>query len=243
MRPSCASDEAAQATVCSCADDSAARNFMVVSCALARLRDGDGPAARHRVRVPRLHVVASLRVLRLRQEHTNTVMFGFLSTGHARPLVLHPAAADRASPLERATRRTWSWCCGPSACSSASSCISMAHTQSREYAEMVWGVDIAILVALVLSLVIVLMTIARRVEPKLYVRLWFIIGTVDVDAAPVLHRQRRVEPADRRAHRHQRRHLQLVLRAQRARAVVHDGHARRLLLPRCPKRCTRRSTA
>jgi cbb3-type cytochrome oxidase subunit 1 len=54
--------------------------------------------------------------------------------------------------------------------------ISTAHTQSREYAEMVWGVKVAILVALAINLVIVFMTIARRVESKLYVTLWFIIG-------------------------------------------------------------------
>ena len=85
---------------------------------------------------------------------------------------------------------------------------------------------------LLLNAVNILMTIGKRVEPKLYVSLWFIIGDGGAVPDPVLHRQRHVDSADRRAHRHQRHDLQLVLRAQRARVVVHDGPARGHLLHR-----------
>ena len=53
-----------------------------------------------------------------------------------------------------------------------------AHTQSREYAELVWGVDVAVMVVLVLNLINLYMTIAHRVEPKMYVSLWYITGTL-----------------------------------------------------------------
>ena len=53
-----------------------------------------------------------------------------------------------------------------------------AHTQSREYAEMVWGVDVAVMVVLLLNAVNLLMTIHHRVERKMYVSLWYITGTV-----------------------------------------------------------------
>jgi cbb3-type cytochrome oxidase subunit 1 len=56
--------------------------------------------------------------------------------------------------------------------------ILTAHTQSREYAEMIWIVDIAVLLVLVLNLANIYMTIHYRVEKKLYVSLWYIIGTV-----------------------------------------------------------------
>jgi cbb3-type cytochrome c oxidase subunit I len=51
-------------------------------------------------------------------------------------------------------------------------------TQSREYAEMVWGVDIAVMVVLITNAFNILMTVYHRVERKLYVSLWFIIATV-----------------------------------------------------------------
>jgi cbb3-type cytochrome c oxidase subunit I len=51
-------------------------------------------------------------------------------------------------------------------------------TQSREYAEMVWGVDVAVMVVLISNMINILMTISKRVEKKLYVSLWYITGTV-----------------------------------------------------------------
>jgi cbb3-type cytochrome c oxidase subunit I len=51
-------------------------------------------------------------------------------------------------------------------------------TQSREYAEMIWVVDIAVMLVLITNAFNILMTIHRRVEPKLYASLWFIIATV-----------------------------------------------------------------
>jgi cbb3-type cytochrome c oxidase subunit I len=53
-----------------------------------------------------------------------------------------------------------------------------AHTQSREYAEMIWIVDVGVMVVLILNLINLYMTIAYRVEPKLYVSLWYISGTL-----------------------------------------------------------------
>jgi cbb3-type cytochrome c oxidase subunit I len=53
-----------------------------------------------------------------------------------------------------------------------------AHTQSREYAEMIWIVDVGVMVVLILNLINLYMTIAHRVEPKLYVSLWYISGTL-----------------------------------------------------------------
>jgi cbb3-type cytochrome c oxidase subunit I len=113
---------------------------------------------------------------RLRQAHTNAVMFGFLSTG---------MIAIWYFLLPRLTgRRIWSeaignlffliWNAGVVA---GVVLIMLAHTQSREYAEMVWAVDVAIMAGFILHALNVFVTIARRVEPKLYVSLWFIIGT------------------------------------------------------------------
>jgi cbb3-type cytochrome c oxidase subunit I len=114
---------------------------------------------------------------RLRQAHTNTVLFAFL-TGGMMGLWLYI--------VPRLTgRRLWSERLG-------NLCVLLwnlalllgivgllnAQTQSREYAEMIWPIDVAVMVVLTLNLINLYMTIARRVEPKLYASLWYIIGTL-----------------------------------------------------------------
>lgn len=114
---------------------------------------------------------------RLRQAHTNAVMFGFLS-GAMMGLWLYI--------VPRLTgRRLWSEKLG-NLCAMLWNlallvgvlAILDAKTQSREYAELIWPVDVAIMVVLVLNLVNLYMTIAHRVETKLYVSLWYISGTL-----------------------------------------------------------------
>ena len=53
-----------------------------------------------------------------------------------------------------------------------------AYTQSREYAEFIWAIDISVMVVLVLNLINLYKTIGHRTEPKLYVSLWYITGTL-----------------------------------------------------------------
>jgi cbb3-type cytochrome c oxidase subunit I len=56
--------------------------------------------------------------------------------------------------------------------------ILSANTQSREYAELIWIVDVAVMIVLILNLINLYMTIAHRVERKLYVSLWYISGSL-----------------------------------------------------------------
>jgi cbb3-type cytochrome c oxidase subunit I len=56
--------------------------------------------------------------------------------------------------------------------------LAMANSQSREYAEMVWIVDVGVILVLLLNMVNLYMTISHRVENKLYVSLWYISGTL-----------------------------------------------------------------
>jgi cbb3-type cytochrome c oxidase subunit I len=114
---------------------------------------------------------------RLRQAHTNTVMFAFLSGGMMGLwLYIVPRLTGR---------RLWSERLG-NVCVilwNAALLVGVlgllnAYTQSREYAELVWGVDAAVMVVLILNMINIYKTIAHRVEPKLYVSLWFIAGTV-----------------------------------------------------------------
>ena len=56
--------------------------------------------------------------------------------------------------------------------------LTLGWTQGREYAELAWPIDIAVMVALLLTAFNLFMTIARREEPALYVSLWYIMGTL-----------------------------------------------------------------
>lgn len=123
------------------------------------------------------HGISWLVFGRLRQAHTNTVMFAFLSGGMMGLwLYVVPWLTGR---------QIWSEALG-------NACVVLwniavlvgvlgivnGYTQSREYAEYIWIVDVAVMVVLILNLINIYMTIAHRVEPKLYVSLWYIIGTV-----------------------------------------------------------------
>jgi cbb3-type cytochrome c oxidase subunit I len=114
---------------------------------------------------------------RLRQAHTNTVMFAWLS-GAMMGLWLYivPRLTGRQLWSERmGVLSAWLW---NLALGAGILLLLAAHSQSREYAEFIWAIDVAVMVVLILGMVNVYMTIAHRVEPKLYVSLWYISGTV-----------------------------------------------------------------
>jgi cbb3-type cytochrome c oxidase subunit I len=114
---------------------------------------------------------------RLRQAHTNTVMFAFLSGGMMGLwLYIVPRLTGRqlwSEGLGNITMLLWNLAVLVGVVG-----LVTAHTQSREYAEMIWIVDVGVMVVLILSLINLYMTIAHRVEPKLYVSLWYISGTL-----------------------------------------------------------------
>jgi cbb3-type cytochrome c oxidase subunit I len=114
---------------------------------------------------------------RLRQAHTNTVMFAFLSGGMMGLwLYIIPRLTGRQLWSERLGNMTmflWNLAVLVGVVG-----LVTAHTQSREYAEMIWIVDVGVMVVLILNLINLYMTIAHRVEPKLYVSLWYISGTL-----------------------------------------------------------------
>ncbi|MFL5733214.1 MAG: cbb3-type cytochrome c oxidase subunit I [Chloroflexia bacterium] len=51
-------------------------------------------------------------------------------------------------------------------------------TQAREYAELIWPIDVMVIIALLMISFNIYMTIFRRKEKKLFVSLWYIMGTM-----------------------------------------------------------------
>lgn len=121
--------------------------------------------------------IAQLVFPRLRQAHVNTLLFAWLSGAMMGTwLYIVPRLTGRkiySEVLGNFGVLAWNISVGVGIVA-----ILYGHTQSREYAEMVWGVDVAVMVVLLTNAFNILMTIHRRVEPKLYASLWFIIATV-----------------------------------------------------------------
>jgi cbb3-type cytochrome c oxidase subunit I len=121
--------------------------------------------------------IAQIVFPRLRQAHVNTVLFAWLS-GAMMGIWLYivPRLTGRkiySELLGNLSAAAWNVSVAVGIIA-----IMYGHTQSREYAEMIWGVDVAVMAVLLTNEFNILMTIGRRVEPKLYVSLWFIIATV-----------------------------------------------------------------
>ena len=121
--------------------------------------------------------VAALVFSRLRPSHVNIVIFGFLSTAMfgawyfiVPRLCRTPLRSNR---LANVLLFLWnlSVIIGTVA-------IMAGDSKGKEYAEYPWYVNWPVFSLLVLNIVIVYRTIAARREPKLYVSLWYIGGTV-----------------------------------------------------------------
>ncbi len=114
---------------------------------------------------------------RIRQAHTNTVMFAFLSMGQMGWWYFI---------VPRLTgRKIWSEPLGVLAAALWGIMVVVAVilllsgiSQGREYAEMWWWTDFAIIVVCILNAVNFFMTIGKRVEKNLYVVIWYATGAL-----------------------------------------------------------------
>jgi cbb3-type cytochrome c oxidase subunit I len=114
---------------------------------------------------------------RIRQVHTNLVMFGFVGSaliGGAHYLVptlvrapLHSEAVGRLC--------VWLW---NLALAAGVVTLSMGRTQNREYAELIWPIDLGVLLVLALVFYNLMQTVRGRQENLLYVSVWYVLGAV-----------------------------------------------------------------
>ena len=121
--------------------------------------------------------IAWLVFPRIRQAHVNGLAFGWLSMAmvagwyYVVPrLTKSPIYSENLGIFV-----AWAW---NLALAVGVVGLTLGWTQAREYAELAWPIDIAIMVVLLLTAVNMFMTIARRKEPSLYVSLWYVMGTL-----------------------------------------------------------------
>jgi cbb3-type cytochrome c oxidase subunit I len=114
---------------------------------------------------------------RVRQVHTNLVMFGFVGSallGGAHYLV--PTLLRTTLYSERMGKAcVWLW---NLALAAGVITLSMGHTQNREYAELIWPIDLGVLLVLALIFSNLFQTLRQRQENLLYVSVWYVIGAV-----------------------------------------------------------------
>ena len=121
--------------------------------------------------------VAWLAFGRLRPMHTNMMIFGFVGSALIGSMVyvvprlvrttLHSPVMGRAS--------VWIW---NIAVATGTVTLALGYTQSREYAEWVWPVDIMLLLVMLLTFYNLLRTVADGKEDLLYVSIWYAFGAL-----------------------------------------------------------------
>jgi cytochrome c oxidase cbb3-type subunit I/II len=114
---------------------------------------------------------------RLRPLHTNAVIFAFVGNMmfcgiyySTQRLLKVRLASDLLGRIH-----FWGW---QLIIVAAAVTLPLGLTQGKEYAELIWPLDIAIAVVWVIFGVNFFWTVARRNEPNLYVALWFYIATI-----------------------------------------------------------------
>jgi len=114
---------------------------------------------------------------RIRPIHVNLVLFGFVTPGLLSAAFYYVPRLLRtelfSEKLGFITVLAWNVTLVFAVVS-----LALGYSQGREYAEMIWPVDILVVLAFFLVFVNLIMTVARRKEPILYVSIWYAIAGV-----------------------------------------------------------------
>jgi cytochrome c oxidase cbb3-type subunit I/II len=158
-------------------NDSAARWFLFASVTWGIVGMLVGVIAATQLIWPGANLAPQLSFGRLRPLHTNAVIFAFVGNMmfagvyySTQRLLKARMASDLLSKIH-----FWGW---QAIIVAAAITLPLGITQSKEYAELEWPIDIAIAVVWVLFAVNFFLTLKRRNEKHLYVAIWFYIATI-----------------------------------------------------------------
>jgi len=118
---------------------------------------------------------------RIRPIHVNLVLFGFVTPGllaaahYYVPRLLRTELFSQKIGLVSVI--IWNV-----AVVSAVVSLSTGHTQGREYAELIWPVDMLVIASFALVILNLMMTVRQRKEPVLYVSIWYACAAVILTA-------------------------------------------------------------
>ena len=118
---------------------------------------------------------------RIRPIHVNLVLFGFVTPGLLAAAFYYVPRLLRtelySEKLGVITVLAWNFTLIFVVVS-----LALGYTQGREYAEMIWPIDMLIVGAFSLVFVNLIMTVARRKEPILYVSVWYVCAGIVLTA-------------------------------------------------------------
>ena len=114
---------------------------------------------------------------RLRPLHTNAAIFAFAGNAIFAAVYYSSQRLLKARIFNDALSRVhfWGW---QLIILSAAITLPLGYSQSKEYAELEWPIDIAVAVIWLVFAVNFFMTVAKRRERHMYVALWFYIATI-----------------------------------------------------------------
>ncbi|MBW1696041.1 MAG: cbb3-type cytochrome c oxidase subunit I [Deltaproteobacteria bacterium] len=118
---------------------------------------------------------------RVRPIHTNLVLLGFVFPGLlAAACYFLPGLLQTQLYSERlGLISVWLWNI-ILACAVVT--LAMGKTQAREYAELIWPIDLLVVIFFVLVFYNFAMTVKQRKEPVLYVSVWYVLAAITLTA-------------------------------------------------------------
>ncbi len=156
--------------------NSAARNFYLTSAFWVCIATLYGLTAAIELVAPDLFGnIPSLLFGRIRPIHTNLVLFGFLTPSLiGTALYLVPILTQTKLYSERIANIAmiiWNIFTIASVFT-----LSFGKTQGREYAELIWPIDILVIISFLMLTFVIIKTILNRKENLMFVSLWYISG-------------------------------------------------------------------
>jgi cbb3-type cytochrome c oxidase subunit I len=121
--------------------------------------------------------VSWLTFSRVRPVHTNGMIFGFVGSALLGAAYYYVPRLVRA-PLHSVFMgrvSVWLW---NIAVAAGSVTLLLGYSQSREYAEYVWPIDILVLIGFAVSFYNLLRTVQARKEKVLYVSVWYVLASL-----------------------------------------------------------------
>jgi cytochrome c oxidase cbb3-type subunit 1 len=114
---------------------------------------------------------------RLRPIHVNLVLFGFVTPGLLAAAFHYVPRLLRTELFSQRLGVLTAWLWNLTVAAGAVS-LSLGYSQGREYAELIWPVDMLVVLVFALVVVNLVMTVRRRREPVLYVSIWYVLAAV-----------------------------------------------------------------
>ncbi len=114
---------------------------------------------------------------RIRPMHTNMMIFGFVGSALLGSIYYYVPHLARKPLHSRGLGRVAVWLWNLTVASGTVT-LALGYTQSREYAEWIWPVDILLLVVLALTFYNLLRTVMAREEKLIYVSTWYAFGAM-----------------------------------------------------------------